>query len=1164
MAESENPSPPASREEEHSAQQLPGKEPPAASALASTLMPSGLSPLATGAPARERAWSPPQSDRQRYLLHGIVAEGGHGRIIRAEDLQLKRMVALKELLDSGGITEDRFLREALITARLQHPGIVPIYEAGRWPGGEPFYAMKLVSGRSLAHVLEAMTTLAERLTALPHMLAVAEAMAYAHSQRVIHRDLKPANILVGEFGESVVIDWGLAKELDQPQGPCVDPTPATSHATGAAPPEYTQLGTVMGTPAYMPPEQAAGHPVDERADVYALGAILYRLLSGQPPFTGASSQEVLRQVLTQEPLSLARLEPGVPEELLAIVSRAMAREPARRYPTARELAEDLRRFQTGQLVGAHRYTAWELFVRFARQHRGALMVAAFALVALVLGGVLDYVRVSRERDLAGQKQVEAEQAEHKATQRADSLTLMEARTEVLRSPERVFTLLNSLSDAFTQWGAARTLAADAWARGVPTLLRGHTLPLNSTHVSPDGQWVVSAANDGTVRLWEVRTGKGDIIESYSDEAWASLFSPDGQYVASAGKAGQVRLWERSSRASRLLGSHSHPVSILRFSQDGRRLFSADIGGGIQQWDVASGAGRRAGAQESDMIDLAMLADGKHLLSVGPRDQTAWLWNVEDGSSQLLLRHSAPLTAATAASGSGSFAVSDGDGQIFLWDSLGGRQRTLTGGGGSIRALSLSPDGRYLAAHSASGPLRLWDLSGGTFRDLVSSPGWWNALTFSADGRWLAAGGRHHHAQLWEVATGQRRLLPGAVGWVVSVSFSPDSRWLAAASLDGTVRLHAVEQPSWRLVAQHERPFLTEVSSLEARHLKPWEFQDVLTGPVTAAALTPDGQHVLSAGKRDGMVRLSGPVALAVRAHADALRAAYVLPGGSRLATAGQDGTVILWDSRGQRLQQLTGPAQPIESLCLSEDGAWLAAGTSEGTVWLASTASGQGRVLGRHAGKVRALAFSPDGRQLLSGSRDGEVRLWDVARGVGRSVHRHQAEACVVTFSPDSQLLASGSEDQTVWLQRLDSDQGQSLAPQGLGVMALRFSPDGQQLFLTELADPTVQRWDVQAGRFLPPLLGHSDFVLDLAFSPEGQRLATASTDGTVRLWDLRSGESRSLRGHEGAAVRVSFSQDGRQVLSTGQDGTVRLWPDDLPLDREALREWVRQKSAAQ
>ena len=220
----------------------------------------------------------PVVDPSHYSILGELARGGLGRILRARDLRLDRPVALKEMLTPAREADPRFIAEALFTARLQHPAIVPVYEAGRWPGGEPFYSMKLVSGRSLAEVIAERHTLEERLALLPHVLAVTEAMAYAHSERIIHRDLKPANVLVGDFGETVVIDWGLAKDLSREEGPRPGerPFPAPPGADGA----LTHVGTVMGTPAYMPPEQAAGQPVNERADVVRAGLLKQGTLEG--------------------------------------------------------------------------------------------------------------------------------------------------------------------------------------------------------------------------------------------------------------------------------------------------------------------------------------------------------------------------------------------------------------------------------------------------------------------------------------------------------------------------------------------------------------------------------------------------------------------------------------------------------------------------------------------------------------------------------------------------------------------------------------------------------------------------------------------------------------------------------------------------------------------
>jgi serine/threonine protein kinase len=332
----------------------------------------------------------PTVERENYEMLGEIAVGGIGRIHRAREGRLGRPVAIKELLgEASPVIEARFVREALITARLQHPSIIPIYEAGRWPTGELFYAMKLVDGRSLAEVLEG-RGYAQRLELLPHVLAVAEAIAYAHSRHILHRDLKPANILVGEFGETLVIDWGLAKDLSEHQVP---PIAGLAPSRGPAFDSYsredatseslTMQGAVIGTPAYMPPEQAAGNAVDERADVYALGAILYHVLAGCPPYVGGSPMDVVHRVLTGPPTPLNQQQSGIAKDLSTIVEKAMARAPRTRYPTALELADDLRRFQTGQIVGAHVYSSRELLRRFVRRHRAPLLVALAVLAALI-------------------------------------------------------------------------------------------------------------------------------------------------------------------------------------------------------------------------------------------------------------------------------------------------------------------------------------------------------------------------------------------------------------------------------------------------------------------------------------------------------------------------------------------------------------------------------------------------------------------------------------------------------------------------------------------------------------------------------------------------------------------------------------------------------------
>ncbi len=332
-------------------------------------------PTTPEAPGPPRAREPPAASGGRYVLDHEVGRGGMGRVYAGRDLRLGRPVAIRVLLDPDVALAGRFEREALVAARLQHPGIVTVYDAGFWPSGEPFLVMRLVPGRSLERSIADAETPAERIALLPHAIAAADALAYAHDQGIVHRDLKPSNIVVGAFGETVVIDWGLAKDLRS-----TDP-----EAAGVgAPVESTAVtrdGAVMGTPAYMPPEQAAGLPVDARADVYALGAILYQTLAGAPP-SGAGG---FVDGAHRPPAALMRMERDAPADLVAIVAKAMAFDRAGRYPSAFELAEDLKRFQTGQLVAARRYSPLARVARLAARHPFAVLAVA-AAVAWLLGG----------------------------------------------------------------------------------------------------------------------------------------------------------------------------------------------------------------------------------------------------------------------------------------------------------------------------------------------------------------------------------------------------------------------------------------------------------------------------------------------------------------------------------------------------------------------------------------------------------------------------------------------------------------------------------------------------------------------------------------------------------------------------------------------------------
>lgn len=295
-----------------------------------------------------------------YELGDVIGHGGMGRIRRARDLRVGRHVAIKELLFATPVMTARFVREARVAAQLQHPNIVPIYDVGSWADGTPFYVMRLVDGRSLWEALALAESPADRLALLPAVIAVADALSFAHRRGVVHRDLAPANILLGDHGETIVIDWGLAKDLRVFSGTRSESLHigvarvAPRFQTGLTQRMLTAAGDVVGSPAYMPREQAAGLPIDERADIYAVGAILYHLLVGRPPYVGRSSNDVIAQVRRDPPAPIRTLMPEAPPALVEIAERAMARDADDRFDSARELAGELRQLQARVLLAAHR------------------------------------------------------------------------------------------------------------------------------------------------------------------------------------------------------------------------------------------------------------------------------------------------------------------------------------------------------------------------------------------------------------------------------------------------------------------------------------------------------------------------------------------------------------------------------------------------------------------------------------------------------------------------------------------------------------------------------------------------------------------------------------------------------------------------------------------
>jgi eukaryotic-like serine/threonine-protein kinase len=1089
--------------------------------------------------------------RSAYEFEGIHAEGGIGRIIKARDMRLNRVVAIKELHEPTEALARRFIREARMTARLEHPSIVSVHEVGCWPTGEPFFAMTFINGKPLGDIMKEAETRAQRLALLPHLYAVADAISYAHDRKIIHRDLKPANVLVGQFGETVVIDWGLAKDLTEiePKKEEDDGEMSIERSEYSKRYEATIAGIIVGTPAYMPPEQALAKAVDERADVYAIGALIYRALAGVPPYEGTDGLDVAVKVLAGPPEPLGDRQKGLPQELVAIVEKAMSREVEQRYQTAKELADDLRRFQTGQIVAAYQYSRKDLAKRFVRRNRKMLGAAAVALALLMTMGTISVRRIVLERNRAQASEAEAQrqkadaemqrtEAREKQTEairRADELTLAQARALMERDPSQAIAWLKTLSAQSPRWPAARTLAADALSRGIGQVFRAHTGGINAVAFAPDGKTIVTASDDRTVRLWSLEMGAPKIFEGHTDEVWAAALSPDGKMIASGGKDKGVRLWDVAKGKSTLLEGHLQWVTHVTFSADGKWLASQGLGDGIFLWNVATKEGTRVATNPGVEMSRGPVfsEDGRFLAFVETGKLV--IWDVTTGRRDLWPGQTS-ICSSIAVSPDGRMIATGGvDGLIRLWSTTGGLSRTFRVHADEVTAMLFSRDGSTLITGSkdrsvrsmdvVSATVRIWGLYGGEVKTMALSP----------DGKQLAVGGKDRNVIVWNVADGQRTMLGGFQDWLAfhGVTFSPDGKYLAAASFDQTMRV-------WRMGDRVDRVVSEQVEEL------------------VAATYMPDGNRIVSLGALGtvSLLSLNAAAPKTLAKHEGRGLEIKVFPDGNRIVTSSEDGTLRVIPLSGELPTVLRAIRGNTHRIAVSPDGKYIATGGVDKKVRLWDLAASNFEVVFEHEKNIEALAFSPDGKTLASASDDTTVQLIQLNPREVKLLGKAEKGVRVLAYSPDGKTLAAGSMDHTIRLWDLEAGTNRVIDASGNGVTKIVFFPDGKR-FASSGFEPSVRIWDFDTGKTLRILRGHDRMVVGASVAPDGKRIATASVDGKIRLWDLDSREDRALVGHNGGVASVIFAPDGRALISAGQDGTVRLWGDDVPTTETELRVWM-------
>jgi WD40 repeat protein/tRNA A-37 threonylcarbamoyl transferase component Bud32 len=991
-------------------------------------------------------------DSDRYRPLSFEDAGGQGAVFTAEDGEVGRTVALKLIRDPAArddVARARFLLPAEVTGRLEHPGVVPVYGLGHDRKRWPFYAMRFVRGANLRDEIlrhhagggdsDARRASLRRL--LRAVVAACETVAYAHARGMVHRDLKPANIMLGRYGETLVLDWGLAKRIGVPEPAPGDSLPETPAVAGRPIPSLA--GVAKGTWAYMPPEQARGDTdaVGPASDVFGLGATLYAVLTGQAPYDGPDARVRARAGEFDPPRRVRR---DVPRALDAVCRKAMAASSADRCATAKELDADVQRWLDGDPV-----TAWPEPLpvragRWARGHRtllAAVAVAVSAAAAVVVAGKnTELVTANHnlgEALLANHAELYAAsvglahrdwQAGDLASVRTrldacpperrgwewrylDRLTRTHLRERTVPASSGIWPVGAALDQDGRRVVVLDTGRARAWELSDGRELAVPSDPCSgpTLAVSADGSLLAvrggSGEADGLLRVWDLDTGK-PVWESHVGDAGEAAFGGDRLAVQTPA-TGTVNVFE--DRTGKVLASVAIPTQgdtgavRLALSPDGRMLAVAGWEESVGVWEVVSG--KQIATLKGHAKAITFSPDGKYL---GTGDADARIWEVATG--QLICRldgHAGHVSGIAGSADGRVVATASWDQMARIWDARTGRElRRYRGHTGIILAVTFDPVGNLVTV-GADGSVKTWDATTDQDARILAVPpaaGGVSTLAVSPDGSRVAGVSRVRNesiTRVWEADTGRDKLTISVAGDETGVlTLSRDGKLLAArcgSLLNWTVRAWDVETGR-------------EVFTIRAED-----------GPILSLAFTPDGRHLAGVDTATARVWELASGELAAETGGGAFTWITTEPGSDRLLLADWYGRVRPWDWHHAEMLPALGGAGTVwlpsrQPWAVSADGAFLAGidsftGRDVAVVDTARIgAIEEPRLSVRHARKVTGIDFSPDGRRLVTGGMDGMVRVWD-ARTSRELLALRGRDPFVgpVAFSADGRLLVAAT-----------------------------------------------------------------------------------------------------------------------------------------------------------
>lgn len=1117
------------------------------------------------------------SDAPDYELLNQIGEGGMGVVYAARQSSIARTVAIKMLkagTTDGADQRDKFISEAVVTGELDHPNIVPIYDLGSNDRGALFYSMKHVQGTPWEDVLTE-RSLDENLNIL---LRVADALAFAHARGVVHRDLKPENVMLGEFGEVLVMDWGLAR--------------VTQHFPNAK--SIHQTASLGGTPAYMAPEMARGpaENIDHTSDIYLLGAMLYELIGGKPPHSGRDVMQCLMAAAQNviDPIDYRG-------ELLDIALKAMSTERSDRYQSVKD-------FQAAVRVYLSHSESLVLTSHAEHHLADARQDSDYKLFARALYGFGESLALWPENSKARQLQTETEVDYATLALANGDLDLAESLLET--DNEAHATILQQVHAAQRERRSKQSLLV--WTkRAVAALLVGMVvLGAYSYYEIAKGRKEALAQRDlakqqeeiAVVESQRAAVSEADAQASRKEAEANEALARENEKIAKEQSAQRLAAQQEAERQKDLAEVSEREAKRNAIEAERQAKLAQDARDAEEYEAYVAGIGLAAAKIEENAFDFALT-----LLDAAPPERRDWEWGRLRYLCELtedVHNLGSPIDAVALSPDGKLMATGDRSGRVTVMNAATGEEQFSAKHGQYVYAVTFSPDSRMLATASSDGKIRLITLPGGELREtLVGHEDGVLDVAFSPDGKQLVSASYDDTARVWDTNTGKVvAKLAGHSWWVWSARFAPDGDEIVTASQDSSAIVwRRSKEETYKPIAQftdHKGPVYCAVFSPDGASvasggydmtIRVWRPRSVgaidiasridassdstsgaavltgHTGPVRSLAFGPDSSLLLS-GSHDNSLRLwdleNDREIKTLRGHGSRVESVDLTTDGLMAASGGQDGTLRVWDvagyaeSRTLGSRALAGHADAVLAARFTADGHVLTASRDRtAKIW-----SGQGEEVAEFAEGHEYLAssavFFDEGRRMITGAGDNTAREWNVASGAQVGVFRGTGRIGVVAIDPANRYLVTGGPDNQVTLWDIASHQQVAmLAGHDAEVTAAAFHPDGSR-FATGDDRGTIRVWRLagQSAELITTLTDHNRAITALEFTPEGEALYSSSGDNTCARWDLsnyQEAADRSLR-HPDWVGAMDLSQDGQHAVTACLDGKVRIW--DLAASR--------------